>query len=1127
MTHLTLPLRILLVGPRPVTLDSLPSRVKVEALYDALEDQGDRVIAEWLWPASIHGMGVRLSGQRPAIGVVYLDSIIARGEEGLGFCLETGEQEKHVVPADLLAALLTSHGVRLLILSPTKASGVETGDCESLVGDLAAVDGVNVVLFSEGLSPAGLGAAATALFTSLLAGDTLSGAISNVQSVIHDSRSHRSGTGSAEPAPTELARLFLSGADTSLVTATPESSSGVGKIVRFPGPGLAPAWRRLAVEPEPGGLPPELSHGFAGRALELAKLERAFRDDEPGGPVWVYGYEGLGKTSLLAHVARWLVRTGRHDQAVYTSFAGGGLPESALYDLGMRLVGEGFSLRDGDPASSVERALIETPTLIIWDNLESVLPDGEFAMSSPTLAELLELASRFARAGQSRLCLMSDTPVLPRAARGAGKMSLTLGLNRLSDQDALDLLDALVTEAASPPLAEVSELVSALGGHSLALCILSALMEERPPGEIIGELEGILPGLRTGDGRLGNEALNVALECLMRAFGEDSRLKLYPFGLFSVGFMEPLALRIVGLDEREWDGYKKRLASAELLHEEQLQSYNVPYVHLHPALSRYLDRRLSLQRRSTLESDYYGGSFGLLNWLLGTQARSPDAVRAFAHRDLPNLRRSLRLLLQARELNLAVGYTQRLGDLLRILGLEQECAVISDQFQEVVTELLPGQGPLSRPGVQFLLGQSERLSISGRAAEARAMLQQLVERMSKEDGLAYSGDEAAFDRGTALHRFGRSLLAAGRLDVALGAYGQALSLLGGIQRTNAVQRELLSLHEDMPDPLLASMQLDKAEEACNDGLEIARELQDRRAQGTLNVKLGTIAVAREDTNLAREHFGAALDHFREIADTVRMMAVWDQMGTLAWQGSDLAEAQRCYEEALRLAQEGEHPLHQGHTLVRLAQIAEKAGCPEESEARYEEAIAIYQERNAQPARAAAEMALGQLLFGEGRLQDARVHAEAARQVAEGLGTGAHPWQTYVLLQRISDAEGNAERVSHWRARAQEAFARSPDSQSVRLRWQPLIQAVARSCRGEALDMETVESVEKLEASEDWQQLAQTIWQILGGERGGELYAELDHVDALVVRGILEAIDSPETEEENQREAPEGEPESTT
>ena len=58
------------------------------------------------------------------------------------------------------------------------------------------------------------------------------------------------------------------------------------------------------------------------------------------------------------------------------------------------------------------------------------------------------------------------------------------------------------------------------------------------------------------------------------------------------------------------------------------------------------------------------------------------------------------------------------------------------------------------------------------------------------------------------------------------------------------------------------------------------------------------------------------------------------------------------------------------------------------------------------------------------------------------------------------------------------------------------------------------ALEELETNPEWGELAGSIWRILSGERGEELYAELDHVDALVVRAILRGIEAPEDQEDD-------------
>jgi len=92
---------------------------------------------------------------------------------------------------------------------------------------------------------------------------------------------------------------------------------------------------------------------------------------------------------------------------------------------------------------------------------------------------------------------------------------------------------------------------------------------------------------------------------------------------------------------------------------------------------------------------------------------------------------------------------------------------------------------------------------------------------------------------------------------------------------------------------------------------------------------------------------------------------------------------------------------------------------------------------------------------------------------------------------------------------------------VQQQWQSVITGVANAARGETLDANTVELLEQLEGRQEWRDLVGVIWRILGGERGAELYAELDHVDALVVRRTLEAIERPPEEavSGDQEEAP--------
>jgi tetratricopeptide (TPR) repeat protein len=282
-------------------------------------------------------------------------------------------------------------------------------------------------------------------------------------------------------------------------------------------------------------------------------------------------------------------------------------------------------------------------------------------------------------------------------------------------------------------------------------------------------------------------------------------------------------------------------------------------------------------------------------------------------------------------------------------------------------------------------------------------------------------------------------------------------------------------------------------------------LADELAVGTVCLQLGLVAVGRNERALAAERFGRARLHLEAVGDSVGVASATAQLAALAHQRGDLAEAERGYGEALALAQGAEQDALAAQLHLSLAQVTEQAEHYDAAQGHYAEAIRVYQQNQMRPALAAAEAGLAELLLHQGQFATARIHAEAARAVAEGPAGRAMPWRAYLLLQRIAAAEGDGAKADHWRRRTQETFAASPDAEGVRSHWRPLVEMVARACHGEALAQEAVERVERLEASEEWQQLAQAIWRILSGERGEDLWRDLDHIDALVVRQILERL----------------------
>ncbi|MCD6518313.1 MAG: ATP-binding protein, partial [Anaerolineae bacterium] len=682
MDLLSAPLRVLVVAPQPRSLNGCPPRAGVEAFYEALEAQGDQLLAEWLYPAELAVLKARIESlEEPPVHLLYLEAPSVEKDSQVEVLFEGVEEGEPVSFAELE---LASRGLRLAIvrLHPVGAWAL---DLPSVAQQLWQEAHVPLLLLAAEMPPARLKDAVMAFLTGVLSGQSLEHSWEDVQKALR-----------AEGFSLEGKIAFVAGeaeAAAPLVEASPQAP-GVSKIIRFPSPDLLPPWRRLPVEPDVGGLPAEPPEGFVGREDLFALLERALRAQEQK-PGWVYGYEGLGKSTLLAHLARWLVRTGRFEQVVYTSFANGGLPEQALRELAERLLEK----VDVPPSlSELEKALSRTPTLILWDNLEALLPEGEFPVAEASWRELLELGERFSQAGGSRVCFLSDTPALPEQARPLeGKLAFALEVGALDEEAAGELMARLLSER-HVPLEGWEELASLLR-HPLALEVQSALGSKRSPQELIGSLGELIPGLHAGEAKLRNQALEASLTILLQSFEPEEQLQLQSLGLFAGGFVEPFALRIVGLDDALWAKWKEFLSAARVLHEERLPGFSVPYIHFHPAWARFLARHMTASQREKLESEYCGGYLGLLTWLAQIEPRSAELVKLLARRELGNLRRALQLLLSGEQLSEALTYVRYLRRFLEALGLMEERELVSAEVEQAASKAVPSSGPLGRPGV--------------------------------------------------------------------------------------------------------------------------------------------------------------------------------------------------------------------------------------------------------------------------------------------------------------------------------------------------------------------------------------------------------------------------------------------
>ena len=233
----------------------------------------------------------------------------------------------------------------------------------------------------------------------------------------------------------------------------------------------------------------------------------------------------------------------------------------ALSELGNALVGPDFAIHGGDPVQAIADSLAATPTLLVWDNVESILPRGDAALDAEGLRLLLDAGAAWAGQGGSRLLVTTRDVDFGHPALEPGRDTAHMPLAGLARAEALELAGQILADRSidRPARPALEELIGFLGGHPLSLqLVLPHLADPSVHGDVailIAEFETLLPGFREGKAVERNQSLAVSLDFSLRRLGKETQALLPALGVFQGGAMEFMisgaaAVQVTPRDER-------------------------------------------------------------------------------------------------------------------------------------------------------------------------------------------------------------------------------------------------------------------------------------------------------------------------------------------------------------------------------------------------------------------------------------------------------------------------------------------------------------------------------------------------------------------------------------------------
>ena len=1117
-----LPIRVLLISPRPEVdehnnpVGYIDHRISALALVKAVENLGEALVkVDMLQPPTFAAMKAALQrgvAENDPYEIVHFDGHGVYDQRvGLGaLCFEDprdseklGQRLLQLVHAPALAAELNQYGVPLIFLEACQTAQSSADPMTSVAAKLLEEGVGSVVAMSHSVLVETARRFVERFYTSLAEGQRVGDAMLAGQAELYDNpyRFKIMGAGDLALQDWFVPVLYQEKDDPQLFTvAVGEAADRLGRQRRQVQLGQLPA-------------PPE--HQFVGRSRQLLHLERLLQQ-EPYAVV--RGSGGLGKTALTTELARWLVRSGRFGRAAVVSVESQNVQDvkGVLDAIGRQLVPNYTVAQYGDDLAAalqpVERALRDYPTVIVLDNMESVLPDaqGNNPAGVADVTELLALCERLLAADERCRLLFTSREPLPAPF---AKPKCTVELGRLSEAEAVQLVEQVMAQHGwEPPAsdnattpAEITELVETVNRHPRALVLLAREVAHgvRATTQNVAALMAKLERENAGD---RENSLYASVELSLRRLPDEVRERVNRLAVVHGGGNRFVLSEVMGLDSDN-----AQAVAAMLIDVGMAEQQEYSYLRLDPALPAYLQLGQPPEHLAQLTTTWAEAMVQLVDFLY--QQRSQDSRLAFRLTllELPNLMALLDHLGQRVEAdsamaepvaNTAGSIEQLLAHLNRPQALARAVAL-----RERAAAALPEWGNARFENERL---QIERLLGQGQLQAAYGQAQALLAKAQAVGPTAYSG--ADHDLAIAHFQLGRVLKNAGQTAPALELFVKAQRLFEDIDGGARMASVALA---DQADCLQELGRLEDAAAKYEEAIAQAENQENFRQVAVAKANLASVRGRQGRYEEAIAEYAAARTLFEQQNEPQMVAVSWHQTGMIYQKASQYDAAEAAYRQSLEIRTQMGNRAGQAGSLIALGVLYNDCmNRPEEAVIFYRQAADICVELGDLKLEGMAHNNIADTLRKLQRYDEARGEIRRAIECYEPFGVAVEIYKSFNILHDIETATGNP-------AAARAAWQQARDAY-LAYRQQG---GYAQSGGGKLVDhvlgllaQQQVDEIQSLfeqltsdpDASDSLKQLIQAVVAILNGSRDPALADDpaLYYADAAEVLFLLHRLSPP-------------------